>query len=130
MWELFKCVPIKVQDWHVPVRRKDKDGKDVMRVIGEGRAMDVVYIDFTKAFDKVPHGRLIQEIKLHGIHGDLAIWIQNLLGHRRQKVVVEQCFSDWKSMTIGVPHGSILRLLLFVIYINDLDENIDEYLFV
>ena len=48
----------------------------------EGRAVDVVYMDFSKAFDKVPHGRLVQKVKSHGIRGELARQIQNWLGHR------------------------------------------------
>eukprot|EP00061_Rhincodon_typus_P016653 g44980.t1 len=50
--------------------------EEVTKVIDEGRAVDVVYVDFSKAFDKDPHGRLIQ-IRMHGIHVDLAAWIQN-----------------------------------------------------
>eukprot|EP00061_Rhincodon_typus_P010363 g34598.t1 len=63
--------------------------KEVTKVINEGRVVDVVYIDFSKAFDKVPHGRLIQKMKMHRIHGDLAACIQNWLAHRRQRVVVK-----------------------------------------
>ena len=51
-------------------------------------------MNFSKAFDKVPHGRLVQKVKSHGISGDLARWIQNWLGHRRERVVVEGCFSE------------------------------------
>eukprot|EP00061_Rhincodon_typus_P010730 g35247.t1 len=85
MWELFKDLLMRVQDQHVPVRRKKKNGKEVTNVINEGRAVDVIYMDFSKAFDKVPHLRLIQKIKMHGIHGDLAAWIQNWFADRRQK---------------------------------------------
>eukprot|EP00061_Rhincodon_typus_P011358 g36307.t1 len=64
-----------------------------MRVTDEGRPVGVVYMDFNKAYDKVPHRKLIQKIKMHGIHGDLAAWIQNWLVHRRQRVLVEGCFA-------------------------------------
>ena len=54
--------------------------EEVTKMIDEGRAVDVVYMDFSKAFDKVPHGRLVQKVKLHGIRDELARWIQNWLG--------------------------------------------------
>ena len=61
-------------------------------MIDEGRAVDVAYMDFSKVFDKVPHGKLVQKIKSHGIRCELARWIQNWLGHRRQRVAEERCF--------------------------------------
>eukprot|EP00061_Rhincodon_typus_P011640 g36813.t1 len=60
--------------------------KVVTKVINEGRAVDVVYMDFSKAFDKGPYGMLIQKIKMLGIHDNFA-WIQNWLAHKRQRVV-------------------------------------------
>ena len=51
--------------------------EEVTKMIDEGRAVDVVYMDFTKAFDKVPHGRLVQKVKSHGIRGEPERWIQN-----------------------------------------------------
>jgi len=56
--------------------------EEVTRIIDQGRAVDVVYMDFSKAFDKVPHGRLIQKGKSYVIRGELVRWIQNWLGHR------------------------------------------------
>eukprot|EP00061_Rhincodon_typus_P009171 g32447.t1 len=97
------------------------------KVINEGRAVDVVYKDLRKAFDKVPYGRLIQKIKIHGICSDLATWIQNWLAHKWQRVEVEGCFSGRRSVTSGDRKGSVLGHPLFVIYINDLDENVDGW---
>jgi len=71
-----------------------KERKAERKMIVKGDAVDVVYMDFSKAFDKVPHGRLVQKVKLHGIRGELGRWIQNWLGHRRQRVAVEGCVSE------------------------------------
>lgn len=58
--------------------------EEVTKEVDKGKAVDVVYMDFSKAFDKVPHGRLLQKVQVHGIEGDLAVWIRNWLADRRQ----------------------------------------------
>ena len=78
--------------------------------------VDVIYLDFSKVFDKVPHAWLIEKVKGHGIQGDIALWIQNWLAQRKQRVIIDGSFSAWRSVTSGVPQGSVLGPLLFDFY--------------
>ena len=73
-----------------------------------GQCMDVVYLDFQKAFDKVPHQRLLLKLKALGIGNVVINWIEEWLTHRRQRVIVDGEISNGKSVLSGVPQGSVL----------------------
>ena len=90
----------------------------------KSREVRAVFLDISKAFDKVWHEGLIFKLKQNGVSGNLLNLFGNYLHNRKQRVVLNSCYSDYSDIESGVPQGSVLGPLLFLIYINDLEKNI------
>ena len=98
---------------------------------GKGQ-IDIILLDFRKAFDAVPHHRLPMKLCMYGITGKPHRWIEDFLGNRTQEVVVNGSKSEREMVNSGVPLGTVFGPLLFLIYINDIESQITSsiYLFV
>ena len=99
---------------------------DILDMIAGGQEIDVIHLDLSKAFDKVPHDLLLTKLHRHGISGTALRWFEGYLSNRQQRVVLEGTFSDWLPVTSGVPQGSILGPLLFLVFANEMPSYVQN----
>ena len=98
-------------------------------ILDSGGVVDTIYLNFAKAFDSVPHQRLLRKLAGYGVSGEVLEWIRYFLTGRRQRVGVAGSFSTWAEVLSGLPQGSVLGPVLCVCYINDMPEAIVSFIF-
>jgi len=100
--------------------------QDIADSLDNGDRIDAIIIDFSKAFDLVPHGWLLTKIANLGVDSRVVVWVREFLLGRTQRVRVGGHLSEEVRVTSGVPQGSVLGPLLFLAYVNDISRNIES----